>query len=139
MDYTILYIIGFCILAAIIGVAVTYIMKKYKIDPKDISDGVDTTTTIITLITSTFKDMKFGNDEEIDKVVNVMTDTLEYIKTIPSEMNRNEKIYQATNYTLNLCKEFNIELNDERNRIIGTVIVLSYNLISSIENREGEA
>lgn len=139
MDYTILYIIGFCILAAIIGVAVTYIMKKYKIDQKDISNGINTTQSIIVFIKATLKNMKFGDNDDIEMVTDIVIDTLYYIKAIPNEMTEDEKIFQATNYAIDLCNNLEIELNEERKQIINVVIGLIYNLISLIENKEGEA
>lgn len=139
MDYTILYIIGFCILAAIIGVATTYIMKKYKIDQKDLSNGIDTTQSIIVFVKATLRDMKFGNNDDVEMVTDIVIDTLHYIKTVPSEMSKDEKILQASNYAVDLCEQIKIELNKERKQIINVVIKLVYNLIGSIESKEGEA
>lgn len=133
MDYTILYIIGFCILAAVIGMVVTYIMKKYKIDQKDIINGIDLTENIIVFVKATLRDMKFGNNDDVEMVTDIVIDTLHYIKAIPNEMTEDEKIFQATNYAIDLCNNLEIELNEERKQIINTVIVLVYNLVNSIE------
>lgn len=139
MDYTIIYIIGVCVSSALIGVVVTYIMKKYKLDQKDISNGIDLTQSIVVFVKATLQDMRFGNNDDIEMVTDIVIDTLHYIKAVPVEMSKDEKILQASNYAIDLCGQIKIELNDERKQIIGVVITLLYNFVNSVENKIGEA
>lgn len=134
-NYQMLVIIGICLGSVGIGFLIKYLMDKYKIKNEDLVEGVDVAQTLLTFIKLMLKDMKFGNDEEIDKITNVINDSLNYIKELPETEDKKDKIYKATEFSVKMCKELNIELNEDRLYILNNTIVLAYNLMESVKNK----
>lgn len=134
-NYQMLVIIGICLGSVGIGFLIKYLMDKYKIKESDLVEGVDVAQTLLTFIKLMLKDMKFGNDEEIDKITNVINDSLNYIKELPETEDKKDKIYKATEFSVKMCKELNINLNEDKLYILNNTIVLAYNFMESVEKK----
>ena len=137
-NYQMLVIIGICLGSVGIGFLIKYLMDKYKIKESDLVEGVDVAQTLLTFIKLMLKDMKFGNEEEVDKITNVINDSLNYIKELPETEDKKDKIYKATEFSVKMCKELNIELNKDKLYILNNTIVLAYNFMESVENKQIE-
>lgn len=137
-DYQTLYIIAICLGIVGLGFSIKYLMDKYKIKNSDLVEGIDIAQTLLTFIEITLKDMKFGNEEEINKITKIINDSLGYMKELPDTENKKDKIYKATEFSVKMCKELNIELNEDRLYILNNTIVLAYNFIEAIEDKQIE-
>lgn len=137
-NYQMLTIIGVCLGSVGLGVLIKYLTDRYKIKNSDLLEGISVAQTLLTFIKLMLKDMKFGNDDEVDKVTNVINDSLNYIKKLPEIKDKESKIFEATTFSIKMCKELEIELNDDRLYILNNTVTLAYNLIESIENKQIE-
>lgn len=121
----------------VVGLAlgVSYLIKRYKIDTKDYLDGIDVTQMIITLIRSIARDM--GVEEElIVKVSHIINSTLEYMRNLPEEFTKDERIIKGFDLAIDLCESFEIELNDDREYILFTLITVGFNLYETLQGEK---
>lgn len=137
-NYQMLTIIGVCLGSVGLGFLIKYLMDRYKIKNSDLLEGISVAQTLLTFIKLMLKDMNFGNDDEVDKVTNVINDSLNYIKKLPETKDKESKIFEATTFSIKMCKELEIELNDNRLYVLNNTVTLAYNLIESIENKQIE-
>ena len=134
-NYQMLVIIGICLGSAGLGFLIKYTMDKYKIKESDLLEGIDMTQTLLTFIKLMLKDMNFGNEEEVDKFTNIINDSLDYISKLPETKDKESKIFEATTFSIKMCKELNIDLNEDRLYILNNTIALAYNFMKSVENK----
>lgn len=134
-NYEILYLIGFGILAIGMGFGLSFLMKKYNLKTEDIINGVNLTETITILMKNMAKELGFGNEEEVAKVTEIISDSLTYVKTLPQTTSKEDKISNAIFYVKELGKSLNIEADSDRLMIITTLITLAFNLIETLEKK----
>lgn len=137
-NYQMLTIIGVCLGSVGLGVLIKYLTDRYKIKNSDLLEGISVAQTLLTFIKLMLKDMNFGKEDEVDKVTNIINDSLNYIKKLPETKDKESKIFEATTFSIKMCKELEIELNDDRLYILNNTVTLAYNLIESIENKQIE-
>lgn len=135
MNIELLYIIGFAILALVLGFGLSILMKKYNLSTGDITNGIDLTKTITTLVRVMAKDLGFGNHEEIDKIVEIINNSLDFVKGVPNAETKEEKIDHALFYVKEMCVEFRIDLNEDRLMIVSTLLMLAFNVIEAVEKK----
>jgi predicted neutral ceramidase superfamily lipid hydrolase len=130
-DYTILFISIIIAFGFIVGT--TLLTKRLNISSKQLSEGIDMSKTISTIIKITAKELNFGNDREIDKIANIVIDSLDYIKTITNATNKTEKVQAGIKYVEETSASFGIELNEDRMFVVATLLQLGINLLESLE------
>lgn len=129
MNYEMFYIIAICIATVFVGALLSYVLKKCNIDSSDVAKNVDIANKILEFAKPTLTSMKFGDEKEIEAVSQVISQSLDYIKTITEDLGKEDKIKKATEYSVQLCSGLDIKLDKNRILIINSVIKLSYNLI----------
>lgn len=137
-NYQMLIVIGICLGSVGLGFLIKYTMNKHKIKESDLLEGIDMTQTLLTFIKLMLKDMNFGNEEEVDKITNIINDSLDYISKLPETKDKESKIFEATTFSIKMCKELNIDLNEDRLYILNNTITLAYNFMELVENKQIE-
>ncbi len=132
MNMDFLYIIGMIILSFLVFFGFLIFVSRTKLESKDIEVSIDLTKTILMLIKASAKEMGLGNEHEINKIGEIVIDSLEYIKTIPNSVSKEDKINNGIFYVKELCESFNIELNEEKEYIIIELFKLGFNLLDSV-------
>jgi len=134
MDYSnILFLFGFIALALGIIVGVVYLMKKYNVKSEELSQGIDISKTIAIVVKLTAKELKFGTNNEIEKIANIVCDSLDYVKSIANNKTKEEKVNDGIKYIREMCYSFNIEMNEDRLFIVTTLFTLGMNLLESLD------
>jgi hypothetical protein len=129
----ILYLFGFIILALGLIVGVVYLMKRYNVKPEELSQSIDISKTITTVVKLTAKELKFGTNDEIEKVADIVIDSLDYVKLIANDKTKQEKINAGVKYIQEMSFSFGIEMNEDRLFIVTTLFTLGMNLLESLE------
>jgi len=120
-------------LGAVLGtIGVIKVLQSRKINPKDLTDGIDIMQGLVSFIRVTATDMGLGNKEEIDRITEIVIDTLSYIETLDDDLSKEEKIGNAVIYAEFLCDKFKLELNPDKYYIIQSLITVGYNVYDSL-------
>ena len=109
------------------------IMKKYNIKSEELTEGIDITKTISQVIKITAKELNFGSDEQINKIADIVIDSLEYIKTLANSTTKDEKVQAGIKHVEDLCMSFEIELDEDKMFVITTLMQLGVNLLESLD------
>lgn len=134
MDYSnIAFLFGFIVLALGLIVGVVYLMKKYNVKPEELSQGIDISKTIATVVKLTAKELKFGTNDEIEKVSDIVIDSLDYVKLIANDKTKQEKIDAGVKYIEQMCGSFSIKMSEDRLFIATTLFTLGMNLLESLD------
>lgn len=132
MNMDTLYIIFISLGVVGLALVVSFLINKYKINTKNYLDGINTTQIIITLIKSIAKDM--GIEEElIAKISYIVNSTLEFMRNLPEEYSKEQKIANGFKLAKELCVSFEIEMNEEREYILKTLITVGFNTYETFE------
>lgn len=131
MDFTIVYVILIAVATVYLGVIIALLHEKFNLKATDVSRNIETSKDIINFIKITAKELGFGASEEIDKVSNIVLKTLDYIDTLSNTMYLNDKILKASVVAIDMCKQANIEVDENREYIIKKMITMSYILLES--------
>lgn len=107
-------------------------IKKYNISTKDYLDGIDVTSMVISLTRSIARDM--GVEEElVAKISHIVNLTLEYMRNLPEETPKEVKIDDGVALAKELCLSFEIELNEDREYILRTLITVGFNVYKTLQ------
>jgi predicted transcriptional regulator len=128
-----LYMFGFIALALVFVVGLVFLMKKYNINSKQLTDGIDITKTISAVIKITAKELNFASDEMINKIADIVIDSLDYIRTLANVTTKDEKVQAGIKYVEEMCISFEIELSEDRMFIVTTLMQLGINLLESLD------
>lgn len=126
--YIFLYVLGI----AGVAIGVTYLIKKFNLKKEDVVDGIDIGMAIVTFAKNVAVDMGTSK-EDAEKYGKLAFDTLEFMKAIV-EGNKEKQIQEGIVYAFEHAEFFGIELNEEREYIISTLIKLVFNIYYAIEN-----
>lgn len=111
----------------IVPICIGFLLKKFNIDIKLLFTGIDITKSIISFVKVMAIDMGVDKDK-VDDFSEVILDTLEYMKNISDDVRKDVKIAEGVRYAKELAYSFGLELNDNKNTIINTIVTASYNL-----------
>ena len=115
--------------------SISYLITKYQIDTKSYLDGINTTETVIALIRSIARDM--GVEEElISKISHIVNSVLEFMRNMPEGTPKEVRIAEGIDLAKDLCVSFEIELNEDREYILKTLITVGFNVYETLQ---GEA
>lgn len=126
--YIFLYVLGI----AGVAIGITYLIKKFNLKKEDVVDGIDIGMAIVTFAKNVAVDMGTSK-EDAEKYGKLAFDTLEFMKAIV-EGNKEKQIQEGIVYAFEHAEFFGIELNEEREYIISTLIKLVLNIYYAIEN-----
>ncbi len=126
--YIFLYVLGI----AGVAIGVTYLIKKFNLKKEDVVDGIDIGMAIVTFAKNVAVDMGTSK-EDAEKYGKLAFDTLEFMKAIVED-NKEKQIQEGIVYAFEHAEFFGIELNEEREYIISTLIKLVFNVYYAIEN-----
>ncbi len=130
-----LYIILIAVGVVSLAIGISLLIKKYQISTKEFLDGLNITQTVISLIRSIARDM--GIEEElVVKVSHIINSTLEYMRNLPEEFTKDERIIKGFDLAIDLCESFEIELNDDREYILFTLITVGFNLYETLQGEK---
>ena len=133
MNIEIFYMFGFITLALGLVAGVITLMKNYNISPKQLTEGIDISKTISIIIKITAKELNFANDGQVDKISDIVIDSLDYIKTIANDATKEAKVEAGIKYVEDLCLSFDIEITEDRSFVAITLLQLGVNLLESLE------
>lgn len=133
MDYSILYLFGFIVLALGIVVGIVFLMRKYNIKSEELTNGIDLFKTIGTVIKITAKELNFAEDKQIDKIADIVIDSLDYIRSIANDATKEQKVEAGIKYVQDMCISFDIETNEDRLFVANTLMQLGVNLLESLD------
>lgn len=125
--YIFLYVLGI----AGVAIGVTYLIKKFNLKKEDVVDGIDIGMAIVTFAKNVAIDMGTSK-EDAEKYGKLAFDTLEFMKAIV-EGNKEKQIQEGIVYAFEHAEFFGIELNEEREYIISTIVKLVFNVYYAIE------
>jgi hypothetical protein len=128
--YIFLYVLGI----AGVAIGVTYLIKKFNLKKEDVVDGIDIGMAIVTFAKNVAVDMGTSK-EDAEKYGKLAFDTLEFMKAIV-EGNKEKQIQEGIVYAFEHAEFFGIELNEEREYIISTLIKLAFNVYYAIEKNK---
>lgn len=127
-----LYIIFISLFVVALALVVSFVIKKYNISTKDYLDGIDVTSMVISLTRSIARDM--GVEEElVAKISHIVNLTLEYMRNLPEETPKEVKIDDGVALAKELCLSFEIELNEDREYILRTLITVGFNVYKTLQ------
>jgi hypothetical protein len=126
----------FLITLGVLGIAglLIWVMKKYNIKLSDLLKGLTNAKSVVTFLKVMARQMHFGTDEEIEKISGVIIQALDYMKTIPTD-DSDARIKHGYEFTIEMCEDFGIELNEDQKYIVSTLITLGFNFIESLEKK----
>jgi hypothetical protein len=133
MDYNILYLFALIILGLGLIVGVVYFKKKYNVSTEQLTDGVDLSKTISKILKITAKELNIVEDEMVEKVANIVEDTLDYIKTINIASTKEEKVNAGIKYIEDNSESFGIEIDEDLLYVCSTLLGIGINLLESLE------
>lgn len=128
--YIFLYVLGI----AGVAIGVTYLIKKFNLKKEDVVDGIDIGMAIVTFAKNVAVDMGTSK-EDAEKYGKLAFDTLEFMKAIVED-NKEKQIQEGIVYAFEHAEFFGIELNEEREYIISTLIKLAFNVYYAIEKNK---
>lgn len=127
-----LYIIFISLFVVALALVVSFVIKKYNISTKDYLDGIDVTSMVISLTRSIARDM--GVEEElVAKISHIVNLTLDYMRNLPEETPKEVKIADGVALAKELCLSFEIELNEDREYILRTLITVGFNVYKTLQ------
>jgi len=131
-----LIIIG--ILLGLGGIIFFTIINKEKnwID----TDDVLFVAKVFNLSMDIIKELNLKEEEKIKLIGDIVSDTLFYAESIMDEIDYDEMLDLSIKYALELCEKFDIEITEERIRIITTLFEFGLDAIikNNLENSNEE-
>jgi len=127
IDYNMIYIISFVLLAIILIVGVTYLKNNKKIDETTLT----TVASMLGLSISVISELNLNNETQIIKIGNNVIDSINYAKDILKADNNEDLTNIAIAYALKLSEDQGIELTESRMNIIKNLVKLS---VSNVGN-----
>lgn len=135
MDYTIL-ITFFVGISVLIG---GFVLRKFLISKgitvEEITDGTDIAESVLLFVKDTLKAMNIEN-QKIDVAYGIIIDGLEYLKLIYINKTREEAIESCLGYTKRVLLASKIEVNESMEALIKNALIMSYNIMTAIENKK---
>lgn len=113
-----------------------YCNSRDKDTVEGLLEGLDDTKALTIFVGSILKQLELKNKKNIDKIVDIIIDSLTYVQEITSVQTNKEKIDLAYGQVIKLCKESSIELNEEMQDTLKTAVVLTFNLMTKLENKK---
>ncbi|MDD2628296.1 MAG: hypothetical protein PHD20_05410 [Clostridia bacterium] len=135
MDWSMIYLFGFIILALVFVVGIVFLMRKYNVKPEEITNGIDITKTIASVIKITTKELNFASDDTINQIADLVIDSLEYVKTLANVNTKEEKVEAGIKYVEDLCNSFEIEMDEDRYFVVSILVQLGVNLLESLNGK----
>jgi hypothetical protein len=136
IDMDLLIIIG--ILLGLGGIIFFTIINKEKnwID----TDDVLFVAKVFNLSMDIIKELNLKEEEKIKLIGDIVSDTLFYAESIMDEIDYDEMLDLSIKYALELCEKFDIEITEERIRIITTLFEFGLDAIikNNLENSNEE-
>jgi hypothetical protein len=136
IDMDLLIIIG--ILLGLGGIIFFTIINKKKnwID----TDDVLFVAKVFNLSMDIIKELNLKEEEKIKLIGDIVSDTLFYAESIMDEIDYDEMLDLSIKYALELCEKFDIEITEERIRIITTLFEFGLDAIikNNLENSNEE-
>lgn len=118
MDASIIFIIGIVILILGFSIGLMYADKKDYID----LEGLINISKMFDLSMRIINELNLTQEKYIKLIGDIVNDSLEYAK---SYFDTNKDIIEESyKYALELCEQFNIELTEERQKIIKELIMI---------------
>jgi len=127
IDYTMIYILSFTILAIFLAFGITYLKKNNKID----NSTLEIVASTLNLSVSIISELNLNNETQIIKIGNNVIDSINYAKDILKADNNEDLTNIAIAYALKLSEDQGIELTESRMNIIENLIKLS---VSNVGN-----
>lgn len=120
MDYSILYAIGFIVLAGVIVFGVSYARKKGIFSSEDLK----TASSLLGLTVSVLNELNLKNEDQLIKISTMILKGLDYAIVSMNLTNKDEIISTTETYVYGLCTDNGIELTDSRKLIINSLVSL---------------
>lgn len=118
MDTSIIFIIGIVILILGFSIGLMYADKKDYID----LEGLINISKMFDLSMRIINELNLTQEKYIKLIGDIVNDSLEYAK---SYFDTNKDIIEESyKYALELCEQFNIEITEERQKIIKELIMI---------------
>ena len=127
IDYTMIYILSFTILAIFLAFGITYLKKNNKID----NSTLEIVASTLNLSVSIISELNLNNETQIIKIGNNVIDSINYAKDILKADNNEDLTNIAIAYALKLSEDQGIELTESRMNIIKNLVKLS---VSNVGN-----
>ena len=110
--------------------------KKNWID----TDDVLFVAKVFNLSMDIIKELNLKEEEKIKLIGDIVSDTLFYAESIMDEIDYDEMLDLSIKYALELCEKFDIEITEERIRIITTLFEFGLDAIikNNLENSNEE-
>ena len=127
MDYTVLYGLGIALLVIAGSIAGVYYYNKMSKENKELFQKSLNLLSIVTgLGLDILQEVDLKHEKEIETISKILEESLEYTKTITDNLNKEDKKKMAFNYSITLCKNFNLELTENREDLIKRLIDLAF-------------
>ena len=128
--------IGIAFGVAALGLLVVYLIKKYKLNKEQLSDGIDFAIVLHSLVEVVIKDSKmFDEYENIDKYVYISALTLDYLSSIVDN-DEEALLEEGVDYAKDIFLSTGMELNDNKEKLIEQIVKLTFNFYKSLVNAE---
>ena len=130
IDYTMIYILAFTILAIFLAFGITYLKKNNKIDDSTLEIVASTLNLSVSIISQ----LNLQNEEKIILIGNNVIDSINYAKNILKADTTEDLVNISIAYACKLSEDQGVELNNDRITIIENLVKLSVNNVSNINN-----
>ena len=130
IDYTMIYILSFTILAIFLAFGITYLKKNNKID----NSTLEIVASTLNLSVSIISQLNLQNEEKIILIGNNVIDSINYAKNILKADTTEDLVNISIAYACKLSEDQGVELNNDRITIIENLVKLSVNNVSNINN-----
>ena len=130
IDYTMIYILAFTILAIFLAFGITYLKKNNKID----NSTLEIVASTLNLSVSIISQLNLQNEEKIILIGNNVIDSINYAKNILKADTTEDLVNISIAYACKLSEDQGVELNNDRITIIENLVKLSVNNVSNINN-----
>lgn len=132
MNNTILIIIiSLCFVG--VGILMNYLKQNNKHSNEEISDKIDIAKIVVNFTAATARSMGLCNDTK--KLEYIAIDTLEYMRTVNTG-NKEVIIDEGIIKAKEMCLVFDIELDEDKEFIIESIVRAGYNLYIKYKNQD---
>lgn len=115
-----------------VNVLVYFVVKKMTISKQQIS----TIKELFGLSIAVIDELNLKQEEEIMRISNICYNALDLAYVISD--NRNDIIENAYNYAINTMEKLNLETNENRQRIVRTLIEIGVDTILNLPEKKEE-
>jgi len=126
-----LYVLLYSLSIAGVAIGAMYLIKKFKLKKEDVIEGIDIGMAVVVFGENVAIDLGVSK-EEAKKYGQLAFETLEFMKTIVEE-DKEKQIQEGIAYAFDNAEFFGIELTEEREYIISTIVKLVFNVYYAIE------